>query len=1210
MDFIAHSPPPVSSDILQLPSRALDEQQLARQKLHDKESRQQHQHMEIEQVGEEREKRGGLGQKRQELGTEVAMHSAEFKELKRTVEAKDAMLEGGRHVESSVASCALDVTIEAFAQELRAAQLFIAASERDEQGASAHRRDLLNDKHVRGAKIVVRMHVHLAMSKLQQQVSSMLEEVEDLAGQAGDHTHLNEYLARKLAASEQERHEMSGVIASLLHNLACARTIVEQLSGILQECRCDLDAHTRMYAREARLQGAARYQHVKVLERLEQVRQAAFSTVSEVIAESPLVEAVVNSSLEDQLLSPVRASAEEMLAYDTNSVVQVLARSVSTLALRQQHQQMCEEDFDRALRCAYEWMSLEEHHAQYLQIQLRMAEAQHSTLQTTLMTTQASLSQMMRRARTSSATLNKCVALLAMRRAVVCACRTLRFWHQYATWCETQRFAIRKVREKFLVRLLRGWQSESKRRQQQLCCTTRKMAVNKRSLLSASFQRWSIKSARNHQISKHIAKCRSARARHIMSALIKAWNSSLFNQHQSLAGGDVRTLATCLQGWSKFATQAGALKKALTLAMHRWRVKTLLVHYAFSSWRSWLRRQQKCCAVLGHHFARELHRVLVRWRQRHNMSIRLRILLRNISHHVAQRALSLFVRQVLTKLRLRSLTMRCRRFMILTHMRKWQRIARILAFVTNSCAQEASKRDYHRVQTFFARWQAVRSRKVLVKDLHCTVAANMKRWLVRRVVWEWMFVHIQRLKVRVNVAYRQQRRKEALESMRACIFLRWRVLVAKQPWRHMRTVSTTLMRFLMRWLAFTSAAMDLRSKIMAWKSKGRARDFSKRLIRRAKARTLSTWVLWVAWSFLQERARSKRTVGSGGDKREAKAVESRGGSASSLSMGISNVGSSCSSCCGSSTGEGQAYSGSAELCLPPPPTEDSSSKLQSLSMVSHPSRYVGLNRNRLSRGGGQRGGNGDEEAAGERRAGNISSLSSISSRLSVRDRGAESFEDKEGRFECEHTPSFSLLFTGAEGLTGREGDEGQAWSLGAWEQDTMLYPASGLMNGLDGAIDHHRGGREQRPAGAGGAGEPGEPGRGGAGASFTQSKGSERGGGMTAGESFLHSITHLYYAEQNGGLVIGKEQGSREHTIWTTDVAGWAGRDDAGAEEAGAGLVEVGVGSWGETHYGGTKRNGEWPYREHRQQESGENSACVGTDAAVELDTQGEGCAM
>jgi hypothetical protein len=1143
------------------------------------------------------------------------MHSEDFKGLKRTVDAKDVeakevMLEGVRHVESSVATCAM----EAFAQELRAAQQFIAASERDEQGASAHQTDLLNNKHVRGAKSVVRMHVHRAMSKLLQQVSSMLEEVEDLAGQAGDHTRLNDYLVRELASVEQERHEMSGVIASLLYNLACARTMVQRLSGLLQECRCDLDAYTSMYAREVRLQGAVRSQHVKVLERLEQVRQAAFSTVSEVIAESPLVEAVVNSNLEDQLLSPVSASAEEMLAYDTNSAVQVLGRSVITLAWRQQHQQMCEEDFDRALRCAYEWMSLEEHHAQYLEIQLRMAEAQHSTLQATLMSTQASLSHIMRRAR-------KCVALLAMRRAVVCACRSLQFWHQYATWCKAQRFVIGQVREMFLVKLLRGWQSESRRRQQLQCNATLKMAVHGQSMLSASFQRWIIQSARNHQISKHIAKCRSARARHIMSALIKAWNSSLFDQHQSLAGGDVRALVTCLQGWRKFATQAGALKKALILAMHGWRVKTLLVHYAFLSWRSSLQRQRKCCTVLGHHFARELHRVLVRWRQRRKMGVRFRLLLRNISHHVAQRALSLFVHQVLTNLRLRSLTLRCRRFMILTHMRKWQRIARILAFVTNSCAQEASRRNYHRVQTFFARWKAVRSRKVLVQGLHYTVAANMKRWLIRRVVWEWMYVHIQRLKVRVNVAYRQQRRKEALKSMRACIFLRWRVLVAKQPWRHMRTVSTTLMRFLMRWLAFASAAMDLRSKIMAWKSRGRAREFNKRLIRRAKARTLSTWVLWVAWSSLRERARSKRTVGNGGDKREAKAVVSREGSASPLSMGISNVGSSYSSSisCGSSTAEGQGYSASAEVCLPRPPLflpsdapEDSSSKLKSLSMISHPSRYVGLSRNRLNRGGGQKGERGDEEAAAETRAvnrANISSLSSISSRLSVSDRGAGSFEDKERRFECEHTPSLSLLFTGAEGLTGREGDEGQSWSHGAWEQDTMLYPASGLVNGVDGAIDHS-GGKEQRPAGAGGAGEPGEPGGGGAAASFIQSKGCERGGRMTAGESFSDSITQLYYAEENGGLVIGKEQGSGKHTSWTTDVAGWAGRDDAGAEEAGAGLVEVGVGACGETHYGGTRRNGEWPYRVYRQQESGELSACIGTDAAVESDIKGEGCAM
>ena len=274
-------------------------------------------------------------------------------------------------------------------------------------------------------------------------------------------------------------------------------------------------------------------------------------------------------------------------------------------------------------------------------------------------------------------------------------------------------------------------------------------------------------------------------------------------------------------------------------------------------------------------------------------------------------------------------------------------------------------------------------------------------------------------------------------------------------------------------------------------------------------------------------------------------------------------------------------------------------------MISHPSRYVGLSRNTLNRGG-QRGESGDEEAAGKTRAvnrANMSSLSSISSRLSARDRGAGSFEDKEGRFEYEHTPSLSLLFTGAEGLTGREGDEGQAWSHGAWEQDTMLYPASGFVNGADGATDHH-GGKEQRPAGTGGAGGAA------AAASFIQSKGCERGGGMTAGESFSDSITHLYYAEENGGLVIGKEQGSRKHTSWTTDVAGWAGRDDAGAEEAGAGLVEVGVGAWGETHYGGTRRNGEWPYREYRQQESGELSACIGTDAVLESDNKGEGCAM
>ena len=133
------------SDILQLPSRALDEQQY-----YDKESRQQHQDMGIEQVGEGCEERGGGAQRReeerQELGAEDAMHSEDFRGLKRTVEAKDmeareVMLEGVRHVESSVAMCAM----EAFAQELRAAQQFIGASERDEQGASAHRTDLLNN---------------------------------------------------------------------------------------------------------------------------------------------------------------------------------------------------------------------------------------------------------------------------------------------------------------------------------------------------------------------------------------------------------------------------------------------------------------------------------------------------------------------------------------------------------------------------------------------------------------------------------------------------------------------------------------------------------------------------------------------------------------------------------------------------------------------------------------------------------------------------------------------------------------------------------------------------------------------------------------------------------------------------------------------------------------------------------------------------------
>ena len=1158
--------------MLQLASRAPDEEQMRQHLV----PCQQHQDWISEQSEEERQEEREREKTTQGICVDEALHST----LLRRAEQNNATLEVAVNtIESSCATSAMEVLV----QELKAAQDLIAASENDEHGGRAYRTGLSTgnfSKHIQGARIIICMHVHLAMSNLQQRVSFLLGQVEELARQAQDHTRLSEFLARELAAAEQQRREMSAVTASLLHDLACARHTVGLMVGILQECRMDLDEYTSTYACEAQMQGAARFEHLKVLEQLEHVRESAFLTVSDCIAQSPLVEDVVNNNLEEGLMSPLSTSAEEALAYDTNCAVQVLARSVSALASRQQHQQMREENFDRALRCAYEWMSLEENHAQKLEAQLRATEAQRCHLQDTL-------SHTMRCSHVTSSIQNKCVTLLTTKMGRLHAYRSLQDWYRYVIWCKALRFVIRQARARVCVRILsewklesnlsrlssisvtkwrhqmhfhhfRSWQQVRASRQRLSFAITRQLAGRKRSLLSNSFEGWSLETALIHQTLQHITKCLQTRACRFMSTVINAWKAASCSQHQTPTTFNLvycsrqrfRILVCYLREWRKSATEAAVAKTALMLTMHAWRMKTLLVLHAFSSWWLWQQKQQTCCAAYDRLVEREMRKALLQWRQQQNKCVRFRLLLRKTFYHLTRRTFSVFVRRVLTKQRLCGLTTQRQRVMLLSHLKKWQRMARILAFVGSSCAQEESRRRYLRAQTFFAQWEEVRSRIFLAKRLNSQFAKNRCQSIMRRVVWEWMYVHIQRLKVRVSVAHRLQRHQDALDAARACYFLRWRVLVVQRP-------STKLKKYLMRWVAFTSSVMHLRLKIRAWESRGRAREFNKRLNFRTIARSLSTWVLSVACSSLKERARSKRSIHQGLDKRGSKVshtVDAGAGSplaldddemwreatlaiedeirrmgenissgleesflraapaplsSGTLSINVSNV--DCSSSSSSRISSAGHSQGFAECGLPPPPplfppstaSGDSPSKFQSLATVANLSCFIGHSDDREGgRGGaGERGG--EEEGVGRvRRAGNISSLSSISSRPSIRE---EMFGDRE-----QERPFLSLLCTGTEGMEVQKEDSwGQALARGTWERDTILYG--------DGALGE--GGR-QRPA---------------------------EGEAMTTGSS-THSITHLYCAEEHSERVVCSEQGEAEHASRSLDDDGWVGGYDAGGE--------------------------------------------------------------
>jgi hypothetical protein len=295
------------------------------------------------------------------------------------------------------------------------------------------------------------------MTVFRNEISMLMACLEDASGAADLNARHCAHLEQSLAASAvrerargMELEAKSGVIALLRQQVALMTEVVCDIVDHVSESQEEIAACRMLVETDARMQHAHAEEYNFLLEHLKQVRQQAFAMVSNVVATNAVAEAVVTQSL--GVVTCVNGSTsvhstEEVLVKDTSEILLVLARSLASLAsdhvgtythAQQQVRQhdVCVEEFERSLRCAYEWIALEEHHAKIQahdsEHHLHLAHTRNTDLEAQLASSLDDLSQARHSLRSLSGTFYIRVHQGLARE--VCR-RCLRNWRQYVSVC-------------------------------------------------------------------------------------------------------------------------------------------------------------------------------------------------------------------------------------------------------------------------------------------------------------------------------------------------------------------------------------------------------------------------------------------------------------------------------------------------------------------------------------------------------------------------------------------------------------------------------------------------------------------------------------------------------------------------------------------------------------------------------------------------------